>query len=154
MKNYDKHLEDLRELYIKATPSQRLKVALDRMNFPECGPNKLIQAVSAVEGLSRALLLNAKVTGGESIDLAYNEIRRYNAKRLVKEYICRYHGSNPTDFISNDVWITFCHAIKYRNLLIHECTFLRHNYSKQLVDASLIVFKKLSEFSKHNKKSQ
>jgi hypothetical protein len=51
MKYYDKHLEDLRALNVKATPQQRLKVAVDRMKFPECGPNKLIHVVSAVEGL-------------------------------------------------------------------------------------------------------
>jgi hypothetical protein len=87
---------------------------------------------------------------GESVESAYDAIRNYNACKLVKECIHRYHSCSPSNLISDDVWATFYHAIKYRNLLIHECTFLKQDYSKQLIKATIIIFEKISEFANCN----
>ena len=57
-------IKELRELYVKATPQQRYKVAIDRLQFQNSGPNLLIQYVSAVEGFARSVALDFEVKAG------------------------------------------------------------------------------------------
>lgn len=143
MEPFAQHLEKLRETYARATPQQRLHVALDRVNHPDCGPNRLIQIVSAVEGLARALLVNEIASKGDSVLRAYDQVRRLNAAALVSRCL----APDPASAIGHESWDTFLAAVEYRNLLIHECTFLGQGRTDKLIVSSSAVFSLLARMA-------
>lgn len=140
MKLFEDHEHQLRAAYLKSTPRQRLEIALHRMRFPDSGPNRLIQVVSAVEGLARSLVVNARVAKGETAEAAYASVRDATATTLVRDALGRHNRPEAPDAFGAEAWETFEHAVKYRNLLIHECTFLRQGYSDRLIGAASSVF--------------
>lgn len=153
MDQFEEHLEELREAYVRATPRQRLRVALDRVKHPDCGPNRLIQIVSAVEGLARALLVNEAVSTGDSVSHAYDQVRSLNASDLVRRCL----GPDPASMFPGETWDTFVVAVKYRNLLIHECTFLGQGRTDKLIASSSEVFELLARMAdpdQHDNKPQ
>lgn len=134
------HEQKLRDEYLKATPRQRLEIALQRMRFPDCGPNRLVQVVSAVEGLARSLVVNARVTKGETAEAAYDNVRGANATTLVRDVLALNKRPEAPVAFGTEVWEMFELAVKYRNLLIHECTFIRQSCSDPLISAASSVF--------------
>src|SRR5437773_12053896 len=56
--DYLAELSRIRDAYISATPRQRLSIARQRLEDHHFGPNRLVTSVSAVEALSRCLLLH------------------------------------------------------------------------------------------------
>ena len=75
METFEEHEHQLREEYKKAKPRQRLDIALQLMRFSDCGPNRLIQVVSAVEGLARSLVVNARAENNETVEAGYANVR-------------------------------------------------------------------------------
>lgn len=150
MIDYRKHIDSLRDAYVKATPSQRYRVALDRIENPDCGPNKLIQLVSAVEGLARTIAINIAVSSGESVENAYKKLRFEKPEILISEYIAKNFGKKPEDLIGEDNWELFGFAVEYRNLLIHECAFLGQDKSIPMISSLLKVFETLKQIANVN----
>lgn len=72
---YDKHLKELREIYYRSYPKQRLGVAMQRIQNPEHGPNLLVMYVSATEGLLRSLVIWAETTNGRPSEKIYNKYK-------------------------------------------------------------------------------
>lgn len=146
--DYKKHLIELREAYVKASPQMRLNVALQRIKNPTCGANQIIQIVSAVEGFARSLAVHRNnLITGEEIDAAYKKLKSKGPKQII-EYICEIEKLNRADLFPEEQWELFEYAIKYRNLLIHECTFLGQDKFPQLIDSTLYIFEKLREIYK------
>ena len=146
--DYEKHLIELRVAYVKASPKMRLNVALERIENPTCGANQIIQIVSAVEGLARSLAVHlSNLITGEEIDAAYKKLKLKGPKQII-EYICEIEKLNRANLFPEEQWELFEYAIKYRNLLIHECTFLGQDKFPQLIDATLYIFEKLREIYK------
>jgi len=141
------HLEQLRKSYVNATPEQRYRVALDRLRYPNCGPNVLIHAISTVEGLARALALDLAQKNGENVEEAYEKLRYPNAKKLIEEHILPNLKETAETFVDKEIWKNFCLAIEYRNLLVHECAFLRKGISNKLIKSACIVLQKLCEIA-------
>jgi hypothetical protein len=132
---------------LKATPSQRYRVALDRIDNPDCGPNKLIQLVSAVEGLARTIAINIMVSSGASIENAYKKLRFEKPEILISKYIAKSFGKKPEELIGDDDWELFGLAVEYRNLLIHECAFLGQDKSIPINSSLLKVVEILKQIA-------
>jgi hypothetical protein len=96
--------------------------------------------VSAVEGLSRSLVINRLCATGKNIEETYEGVRNKNSVYLVRQCIKLYLGMKPEEKFGEKIWAIFKHAVNYRNLLIHECTFLQRGYSNKLISAATDVF--------------
>lgn len=147
MIDYRRHIDSLRDAYVKATPNQRYRVALDRIEYPDCGPNKLIQLVSAVEGLARTIAIYMAVSSGEIIENAYKRLRFEKPEVLISEFIAKPMGKKPEDLIGKNNWELFGFAVEYRNLLIHECAFLGQDKSNPMISSLLSIFETLKQIA-------
>jgi hypothetical protein len=126
----------LRELYIKGTLRQRYGIACQRIDHPELGPSVLVNAVSALEGFSRAVAVRALVTAGTRLDDAYRYHRLTGAVDLIAKHICPAYRTTPIATFGANAWKQIPEAVEFRNLLIHEATFLDGGTCKRLIAAS------------------
>jgi hypothetical protein len=140
-------IKELRELYVKATPLQRYKVAIDRLQFQKSGPNLLIQYVSAVEGFARSVVLDFEVKAGEPSDVAYKRLQHEGPIKLVRKSIALRMQQEPEIIFGTEVWELFDIAVQFRNLLIHEAAFLRQGYTAVLIQACKSILDKLADIS-------
>jgi hypothetical protein len=145
--DYGKHLKGLRAAYVQATPRQRAKVALDRMKHPDAGPNLLIAIVSAVEALARALALDIEIAKGIGPRPAYGNLRNRGPIDLLSGVVAPARSTTMPGLVGAECWEEFKWAVQYRNLLIHEGTFLRAGYCNRLLDATRKVFGALEKMS-------
>jgi len=143
--DYGKHLKELRTAYEQSTPRQRAKVALDRMESPGAGPNRLITSVSAVEGLARALAVNFQISAGTAPVRAYRNLRDMNVVTLLAGAVAPARGTTMPALVGADRWDEFRWAVKYRNLLIHEGAFLNQGYCTRLLKATRALFTALEQ---------
>lgn len=158
MYDYKSHLKDLRTQYINATYQQRISVAEDRINYPDCYPNQLITIVSATEALARAKCIEVLQSQGKTATEAYEKTRITKTDSngtisvrcagpilLIENLICPSVGKTSQELFGKDIWETFSYAIEYRNLLIHEGTFLRQDYAISLINSCHEVFNLLKK---------
>jgi len=144
---FDQHREELRKIYVKSTPSQRLRVALQRINFTDHAPNLLVTRVSSVEALARSLLVH-HLAASQSNPLSFYELfRKTGPTSLVEAYLQVKLASTPESVLGADTWELFGHAVYYRNLLVHECTYLGQDKTPKLLEACRVTLQKLAEIS-------
>lgn len=136
---YESHLARLRKSYVSGTPAQRAGIARQRMDNPGVTANMLITCVSAVEGLSRSLVIEGLVLDGMEHRDAYDTTWRMSPPDMVSA-IARSRGQNPETLVDADVCRLFVWGVKYRHLLIHEATFLNENDGSWLIDATRRLF--------------
>lgn len=122
--DYVADLLKIRDLYIAATPRQRLAIARQRLADHHFGPNRLVTAVSAVEALARCLMQHVGANSKADLRKAYLRYKDRSAKTLVREYLAKRKISDPTAFLEEDNWKLFGYAVDFRNVLVHECTYL------------------------------
>lgn len=144
IQEFEDHLLELRHLYKEATFKQRYHVACQRIETPDCWPNQLCNHVSALEGVARALAMDYLIKTGSGLDEAYAQVAYKPVTQIIEQVICRKAKKTPQELL-RDRWEDLQYAEKYRNLLIHESTFLRQDYAARLVDACKEVMKILSE---------
>jgi len=128
--------KQLREIYARGTLKQRYGIACQRIDFPDLGPSVLVNAVSALEGFSRAVAVRALVQAGMSVRDAYVYHRNTGTIDLIAKHICPWLHTTPTIAFGARVWKQIPKAVAFRNLLIHEATFLNGGTCKQLIGAS------------------
>jgi hypothetical protein len=146
--DYGQHLKGLRLDYVKRlTQRQRAHIALQRMQHPDAGVNLLVTAVSSVEGLARALALNIQIKGGAAPGRAYRDPRDRGAVDLLAGIVVPSRGTTMPALIGAEDWEEFKWAVRYRNLLIHESTFLRAGYCNRLLNATRAVFSALQQMA-------
>jgi hypothetical protein len=145
MLDYGKQLKWLRTVYEQSTPGERAKVALNRMKKPDAGPNLLITAVSAVEGLARALAVNIQIGAGTAPVLAYRKLRNEKVEELLVRVVAPASGTTMPTLVGSETWEEFKWAVQYRNLLIHEAAFLDEGYCTRLLKATRTVFGALEQ---------
>jgi hypothetical protein len=138
-------LDELRQLYLRATPAQRYKVALDRLTNPTSVVNQLVHQVGAVEGFARSVALDLKRRNGVTAEDAYPSLRFLNGVRLLTDHIAPVHGKTPSDLFGPDDWDLFTLAVEFRNFLVHEASSLRAGYCSSLSGACHRVLNKLAE---------
>ena len=140
----EERLTELRRLYVEATPRQRLHIAKQRLEFPEHGPNVLIAAVSAVEGFARSITMHCRAGSKPELSAIYSQYKFKAPEELISEYLERRPLGSPDTFFDRDDWRLFQFAVKYRNVLAHECTYLGQDISPALISATRRVLSKLA----------
>lgn len=146
--NYSDYLRKLREIYVNATPRQRISVAQDRIKYPACSPNQLVQIVAAAESLARTITIYQRAKTKKDLKKEYTKVKLIGPAKLIKDYICPKIGKTPTKLLGRSTWQKFKFAVKYRNLLIHECTFLDRRISTEMIKAAENTFEKLKTLVK------
>jgi hypothetical protein len=128
--------EELRKMYVKATLRQRYGVAIQRIDNPGLGPSLLVNVVSALEGFSRAVAMRGLVTDGVPLEQAYKRLKHLGAVDLLVDHVCPKYRVAPRDAFGSGAWDQLPEAVEFRNLLIHEATYLNGGTSKRLIAAS------------------
>ena len=135
-------LDKLRDQYVTATLRQRAGKAVERLRHPSAYPNLLVSRIAGIEALARSLMMHTEATTKNDLRNIYKKYRYRKTHTLVADY-CRYRSKEPADYFGPREWRLFKLAVQYRNLLIHECTFLGHQKFTPLEDACATVFQKL-----------
>ena len=133
--DYEMELAVIRAAYVSATPRQRLAIVRQRLNDHHFGPNRLVTAVSAVEALARTLAMHAACSTKAELASNYAKYSHRKPEGLIREYLASKDVSDPTAFFAEDTWQLFGYAVKYRNLLAHECTYLGMDKFPLLIEA-------------------
>lgn len=144
---FEQHRAELRDIYVQSTPRQRLGVALQRISNADHDPNLLVTRVSAVEALARSLLVHHLASVQSDSLSFYDLFRQSGPTALVEAYFQVKCASTPEMVLGIGVWELFGHAVHYRNLLVHECTYLGQDKTPALLDACRVVLRKLAEVS-------
>ena len=141
--DYDNEILQLRRTYVAAAPQSRWNVISQRLAHPEIGPVRLLTVVSAVEALARSLLVNIERQGDTDTSQVYERHKRKEAHVLIKLLLTAADLPAPSVHFAEDTWILFRHAVNFRNLVIHECTFLGQDKYPSLIAASEEVLSEL-----------
>lgn len=142
--DYLAELEKIRAAYVSSLPRQRLHVISQRLDNPTHGPNLLVTFVSAVEALSRSLAMHAKGRTKAQLKQLYGKYRDREVKSLIAEYLTSRGHDSPGDFFGADTWRKFGYAVSYRNMLVHECTYLGQDKYPHLRQACQVVLDRLT----------
>lgn len=142
-----RELEALRSTYALSRPSQRLVVLRQRLARAEAesGATRLVTLVSAVEALARSLLVHAPGRPPASAHFRYQQVRLKSPVDLVGDVFRLYASHPPEDRLGKETWGLFELAAQYRNLVVHECTYLGPDKYPRLIAASEQVLEALSE---------
>src|SRR5258706_2794960 len=108
----NKHWDELRLHYVRATPRQRLGPIVDRLEDPYSGgPNLLITAISAVEAFTRSLVVEVLASSNKrgKTDV-YNEVKDDNAVDLVVRYLTLRGLGAPGEVFGAAAWGSFAQA--------------------------------------------
>ena len=132
--DYEEHLSNLRKEYYEAYPGQRLHIGRQRIAYPENGPNQVVTYVSVIEGFLRSLVIWGETTSGKPSKKTYKKYEHWSVQKLFDEYL-RQQRAEVTDIIPNNTYTLVVYAIKYRNLLAHECTYLGQDKYPDIIDA-------------------
>lgn len=131
-------LDQLRKTYATSRPAARLGVIRQRLARAEAeiGPTRLVTVVSAVEALARSLVVHAPGRPASSSHFRYQQVRQKAPLELVEEALRLYGSGAAVEQYGEETWQLFELAHKYRNLVVHECTWLAQDQYAALVAAS------------------
>ena len=81
--------------------------------------------IAAIESLARTLVMNSQAkTKTELREIYQNKYRFRKVENMIREYL-RINGFGAApDVFGEESWKVFRIAVEYRNLLVHECTYL------------------------------
>jgi len=140
-------VDKLRDLYVKGNLRQRYDIAAQVAGDPDTGPAKLVAAVAALEGFARAVAVKHLVDEGVPPDEAYAGLKREKPIDLVETHVLPALGTSANEAFEREKWELLPEAVKFRNLLVHEATYLHGGTCRELVSATLHVFEKIAELS-------
>jgi hypothetical protein len=130
----------VRSIYIHLHPKHRLHIIRQRLEQSEIGPTRLVTVVSAVEGISRSLIVYEKAKSHDETEQAYASCKDRTADVLVQDVLKNYQLADAAKYFLEDTWPLFREAVNYRNLIVHECTFLGQDKYPSLIQATNDVF--------------
>jgi hypothetical protein len=105
-----------------------------------------VACVSVVEGFARCLVMHQASKTKDDLEGAYPKHRQCGPTELVVLYPSR-QGKAPEAVFGNQTWSDFGYAVKYRNLLAHEATYLGQDLSPRLIDACEKIMRRLAELA-------
>ena len=88
--------------------------------------------------------MHAKGRTKAQLKQLYGKYRHRETKSLVAEYLASRGHDSPSDFFGPDTWRKFGYAVSYRNMLVHECTYLGQDKYPHLSQACQVVLDKLT----------
>ena len=131
----DAHRSELRKIYVQSSPRQRLNVAVQRIGNTDHDPNLLVTRVSAVEAVARSLLVHHLASSETGALGFYDIFRNTGPVALVEAYVLAKTGTSASSHVGLEQWELFGQAVNYRNLLVHECTYLGQDKTPALIGA-------------------
>jgi hypothetical protein len=139
------HPDELQRKYAMATPAARLRAIRQRLASAdrEMGSARLVTIVAAVEALARSLIVHAAGRPASTAEMRHRQFRATAPVELVHE-VLRLHGAPgaPQQF-GREVWEMFEAAARYRDLIVHECTFVGQDRHPHLIAAATAVLRGL-----------
>lgn len=141
------HPEELQRAYAMATPAARLRVIRQRLASAhnEIGSTRLVTLVSAVEALARSLVVHAPGRPASTADMRHRQFRTTGPVELVEE-VLRLHGAKPPlQAFERETWELFEVAARYRDLIVHECTYVGQDRHPYLISAAEAVLRGMIE---------
>ena len=145
--DYKAELRTIRKTYVASTAKQRLRVIGQRLGYKDSGPNNLVTAVSAVEALSRSMVLRHIAKGADDLQAKYHSFRYKGAEELLLFIMAFQGGDDPTAFYGEDNWELLEYAVAYRNLVTHECTYVGDDESPSMIQACREILVQLASIA-------
>jgi hypothetical protein len=143
--DYEADLANVRAGYVTLTPAQRMKIIGDRIaDDPYNGPNKLVTMVSAVEGFARALVVQNNTVASDRMHKRYGKFRFCGPDFLVEKSLRLHRKSGASAYFEEDTWALFLLAVEFRNLVVHDATYLGGDKFPELIRACVEVLSALA----------
>ena len=139
------HPEELLRGYAMATPAARLRAIKQRLASAaaEMGPTRLVTLVGAVEALARSLVVHAPGRPTGTAHIRFQQFRGVGPVPLVEEVLRLRGAPRASLHFGRDDWELFEVATHYRDLVVHECTYLGDDRVPFLIEASEAVLRGL-----------
>jgi hypothetical protein len=145
--NYAREVVNLREVYAKSTTRQRINIIDQRLTIKDSLPNNLVTAVSAVEAFARVLVLKLLENAGQDLMQSY-EAFRYKSPVALVEKVMELEGVQDIGrYFGENTWELLKYAVDYRNLVIHECTYVGQDKAPSMILACHDALVKLAEIA-------
>jgi hypothetical protein len=143
------HPEELQRAYATATPAARLRVIKQRLASAhgEMGSTRLVTVVSAVEALARSLVVHSAGRPPSTAEMRHRQFRQTGPIELVEEVLRLRGAGRPIPYFERDAWDLFEAATRYRDLIVHECSYVGQDRYPHLVAASETVLRGLIELA-------
>ena len=132
--DYEEHLRKLRKQYVRSYPRQRFNIAKQRISNPNHGPNLLVTYVSAIEGILRSLVVWKETVSDRPEAGTYDKYKYTGVSKLYDKYL-EQRNAKSEEVIAAEKYELVGYAVEYRNLLVHECTYLGQDKYPTLIDA-------------------
>jgi hypothetical protein len=141
------HPEQLQRGYATATPAARLRAIKQRLAAAhnEMGSTRLVTVVSAVEALARSLVVHAPGRPASTAEMRHRQFRAAGPVQLVEEVLALRGGGRPESSFGEEAWDFFQVAVRYRDLIVHECTVVGQDRHPTLIAATESVLRGLVE---------
>jgi hypothetical protein len=142
--DYVDDLRKLRDIYVANPPKARFISIQKLLARNTDGIEKLITAVSGVEALARSMVVHWQ-SKGKDIENTYDIYKHKTPVQLIEEVFNIYKKVTPESYFTEDTWPLFKYAIEFRNLVVHECTFLGQDKFPSLISATEEVLSALAD---------
>lgn len=141
------HPDELQRAYAMATPAARLRVIKQRLASAhgEMGSTRLVTLVSAVEALARSLVVHAPGRPASTAEMRHRQFRTTGPVELVAEVLRLRGAPQPALHFDGETWDLFEVAARYRDLIVHECTYVGPDRHPYLIAATEAVLRGLIE---------
>ena len=141
------HPDELQRTYAMATPAARLRVIKQRLASAhgEMGSTRLVTMVSAVEAMARSLVVHSAGRPASTAEMRYRQFRSTGPVELVEEVLRLRGAGRPLAHFGQETWELFEVAARYRDLIVHECTFIGQDRHPHLISAAEAVLRGLIE---------
>jgi hypothetical protein len=143
------HPDELLRAYAMATPAARLRAIKQRLAsvHAEMAPTRLVTMVGAVEALARSLVVHASGRPPHTAEMRHRQFRDTGPADLVQE-VLRLRGAGPAgQHFAEAAWTGFEAAVRYRDLIVHECTFVGQDRLDHLIADADTVLRGLIELA-------
>lgn len=131
--DYAAELHTLRAAYVGSAPRSRYGIIKRRLEHDEIGPVRMCTLVSAVEALARSIVLQHEVDQGADRDTAYKKIWRDGPQNLTERALALHGTTVESAGLAGDAWALFLLAVEFRNLVMHECTYVGQDKFTSLI---------------------
>ena len=143
------HPEQLQRAYAMATPAARLRAIKQRLAAAhnEMGSTRLVTVVAAVEALARSLVVHAPGRPASTAEMRHRQFRATGPVELVEEVLALRGAGAAEASLGDETWEFFRVAVRYRDLIVHECTVVGQDRHPTLIAATEAVLRGLVDLA-------
>ena len=143
------HADEILRTYAIATPAARLRSIRQRLAsaHAEMGPTRLVTVVAAVEALCRSLIVHSAGRPPSTAEMRHRQFRDTGAVELVQEVLRLRAAPGVAELFGPQVWERFEVALRYRDLIVHECTYIGRDAHADLITAVTTVLRGVIELA-------